>query len=193
MKEIVNKNDIIIIRKFDRDDFIKNPEFMNEAMNIILASYEKSNEQYNETQAMELLDNFNADFFLEEDNDGKVYILYIREKQNGFAMPVGFVIYSKSNLEKSQHVEYITTHTDYTSCGYGEYLLTQSAKDLARCGYKNITSIVNKDNHASHRMHQRFCEDNNISLIVDNVDFRKEYIMNIENINVKANESEQIL
>ncbi len=193
MREVINKNNIIIVKQFDRDDFINKPELMNESMNTILASYESNNEQYNETQAMELLNGFNSDFFIDEDNNGKMYILYIRETSNGYLMPISFVIYSKSNLEKSQHVEYITTHSDYTSCGYGEYLLTQSAKDLAKLGYKNITSIVYKDNQASHRMHQRFCKDNNISLIVDNVDFRKEYIMNIEHINTKSIDDEQIL
>lgn len=182
MKEILNKNDYLIIKSFDSSDFYEMQDDITKDMNTIFASYEYYNDNYNDHDALDTLQKNADDFFLKSDANGKVYILYMRHDLHNQLMPVGVALFSDSNMEKAKHLEYISIHSEFSGCGYGEELLKQCAIDINKNGYDKITSIVNKNNHASERMHYSFSNSNNIDVAVSDIGGRYEYIFDISHI-----------
>lgn len=185
MREIINKNNCALIKSFDSLDFYSSHDDINQSMNTIFASYEHNNENYDNDDALKYLSYVNGEFFEECDINANVYILYMRDNPTKPLMPIGIAIFSDSNMEKAKHLEYISIHSEHSGCGYGEELLKQCAIDINKNGYDKITSIVNKNNHASERMHYSFANSNNIDVAVSDIGGRYEYIFDISHISNK--------
>lgn len=193
MKEIINKNNCALLRRFDNSDFSANRGDIIQSMNTIFASYEQNNENYDNDDALEYLSYVNEDFFEKDDTNACVYILYVRENPTMPLIPIGIAIFSDSNVEKAKHLEYISIHFEHSGCGYGEWLLGQCAIDLQKQGYSKITSVVNKKNFASEKMHYGFANSNNVKVVTNDLGGRCEYVFDIEHINEKPQEDQIIL
>lgn len=178
MKVLINKNDYMKLVSFDNADFFEHRDDINNGMNIVSASYENSNDNYVKEQALEVLDKWNENFFDRDDIKGKIYFLYMKNDYD-VLMPIAYVMYSKSDRPNAYHLEFISVHNDYSGCGYGEWILKQSAQDLAKNGVKEITSVINNQNEASLHMHNNFAKNNNLELFRNDLGFGQEWVFDV--------------
>ena len=163
MENIKNKGYFKIVR-FDKDDYINNFDEINTQMLRIVSSHEKSGFDYEE--AKQNLADLNNDLFLSLLWDTKLYVVIDTREDN----PVSFALFSHDQQRADWHLEYICTHEEYTNAGIAEGLLKMATIDLSKTEYKQITSTVNKSNHASLAMHDRFANSTNIDLSREWVD-----------------------
>lgn len=186
-----NPNSPCTIKQFDTEDFKKNPQYFSDVINCVSASWEYANDDYDIDQAKDVLSKWNEMFFGLEEDDGRLFVLF--QTSSGITMPVGFAIFSKSNIPNAFHLEIISTHYDYTGMGYAQALLKASARSLRGEGCKQITSIVNNSNIASQSLHESFARQKGVDLYCNNLGFGEEYVFDISNISQKSADAELAL
>lgn len=193
MEVLINKNDYVKLVSFNSKDFEKYRDEINNGMNRVSSSFEYSNDNHDQDKALEVLNKWNENFFEREDTNGKIYFLYIKNDE-GVLLPMAYAMYSKSDRPNAYHLEFISVHNDYTSCGYGEWLLKKSAQDLAKQDVKEITCTINNQNIASLHMHDNFAKKNNLELYRNNLGFGQEWVFDITPLKKnKVTETDMIL
>lgn len=147
--ETLKQGEFYSIKRFDREDYLDNFELINGLMTRVFSSHEGYNDFYDYDEALEYINEKNTDFFMEEFLIPKLYVLF--DEQNN--TPVSFALYSHDKERDDWHLEFISTHKDYSNMGYAEAIFKSSAKDLINTEYPRISSVVAKNNKSSLALH----------------------------------------
>ena len=170
---------------FEKEEYLDDYDKLNKFMYRILASRENIDDNYDEEDAREQIDDINSVFFTKEYLKAKVYFLFNKVDKT----PVSFAIYSHDEERGDWHLEYISTHAEYSNMGIGCSLMKLSANDLKSTEWPTITSVVNKKNDASLSMHNSFAGTKGVKISCEELDEdRYTFEFDIKNINLSNDE-----
>ena len=162
----IKKGKIHSITRFDRDDFLKNCEEINNLMLRILLSREEKDDGFDMQESKDFLHNLNADILTKEYLQVRLYLL-VDEKTN---TPLSFALFSQDETREDWHLEYIVTHKEYSKVGYAEHLFSYAARDIAKSEFPYISSVVNEDNEASLKLHEAFSRKKGVKTSCEEID-----------------------
>lgn len=176
------------IRCFEREDYLKNFDELNEFMTRIFSSHEYGNSSYDYQEAIEEINEKNQDFFAEEFLIPRLYVLFDEENR----APVSFALYSHDDERDDWHLEFIATHEDYKQMGFAEAILKASAKDLMTTEYPRISSVVAKSNGPSLALHDAVGSAEGIKLFSEPIEGNRiSFLFDLKNMN-KENASKDV-
>ena len=177
--ETIKKGQFYSIKKFDRNDYLSNFEYINTVMTRIFSSREGNNKFYDYDEALEYMNELNSNFFMEEFLIPKLYLL-VDEKSGS---PISFALYSHDKERDDWHLEFISTHKDYSGMGFAEALFKASAKDLTSTKYPKISSVVAKNNKPSLALHNAMAGVKGIEFACEPIDSdRYSFFFNLKNM-----------
>lgn len=194
--KVVYKDALFLIKKYDTTDFLQNMQEIVSNCNRVIASYEivdetdemlYANDDYDFERDKEALSDLFTNNFL-DNIKYNVYILYIENA------PVGYAIYSQKDNTNSYVLEFIHMSKDYTSMGYGTFLLKQSATNLKNTEKaEEIMSTINKNNAKSLYLHESFIAKNGLKYYINDYGDRFVWHMDISKLNEKSETSDLTL
>lgn len=192
MKEIKN-NEIYSIQLYDKQDYFDDYDDISLKIAKILSSHNTQATDYNDIKELknhleELTDEMAYCDFL----DVRIYIL----THNLEEKPLSFALLSHDEQRPDWHIELICTNAEYMGEGLAYYLLKSLAEDISKTEFKQLSSIVNKNNEASiglHRSFEKFCKKRCYEEWLDNKRIVFEYdLTNLaENVNNFENNFEK--
>ena len=148
--ETIKKGKFYSIKRFDKEDYFKNFDEINGYMTRIFSSHETNNDEFDYDEALENINEKNADFFAEEFLTPRLYVLFDEENKK----PISFALYSHDDERNDWHLEFVATHSEHSGEGYGQAIIKASAQDLVKTEFPRITSVVAKTNKHSLQLHE---------------------------------------
>ena len=180
--ERIKRFDFNDLYLFTQDDYLKTPDIIDEIMTDIYLTHEKLDSYFSYRGAVTEVNKINSMFFYTEFIDARLYVL-----TNKQGKPISMAICSHEDAgENSWHIEYLCTNKHYAGEGYGEFLLTEVAKDLHNSGARYMTCIVNKKNIKSLSMIASFAKNANVKQFRDDLfGGRCRFEYDLSNVNIE--------